>query len=132
MIHRSFSLEQSQKTDLRSETAADNFIYRVPDDADVYNVRDKRGYFRHEIKLSDLGWYASWQRGRGRCNDIYSTKALIKQEEIPQQQEEERRQRLKVEEPQQQKKDPQEDLHVQLESQISSCSSGDPPPPYTP
>lgn len=132
MIPRSLSLAQRQNTDRHSQAAGDNFIGRALDNNDVYNVRDKRGYFRDEIRFSDLGWYASWQRGRGRCNDIYSPKALIKKEERPQQQEEERRQRLKDEKPQQQKKDSQKDLHVQLESQISSCSSGDPPPPYAP
>ena len=38
----------------------------------IYEDQNSQSFLLASVKLSNLGWQASWQRLRGRCNDVYT------------------------------------------------------------
>lgn len=108
----------------------EHYLGRAPNTGGMYRLLESEySLIIADLKLSNLGWQAWWQRLHGRCNDIYSADALKKpeqeSEQVPEQRSEQKAQ--------QQKKDPKKALHAEPESQVFSYSSGTPPPPpYAP
>ena len=74
-----------------SQATKDNYLGEAPRSGFACDIKDdKYGLLVATLNLSQLGWYAWWLRRHGRCNDIFSSDALIEKEDKPQRHEKER------------------------------------------
>ena len=71
-----------------SQAIEDNYLGEAPRSGYTCDIKEKEyGLLVATLNLRQLGLYAWWQRCLGRCNDIYSSDALIEKEDKPQRQE---------------------------------------------
>ena len=70
-----------------SQAIEDNYLGKAPRSGYTCDIKEEDyGLLVATLNLRQLGLYAWWQRSLGRCNDIYSSDALIEKTDKPQRQ----------------------------------------------